>query len=162
MGCASARLLAMRLTRLICLGALAGTLVPAATAAAQVQPAGTGEPAYTNSAQNTQWFEWPAVSGAGAYKIRFDYYENNALKASPSYAMPNGGSNVWANWSGVASLQHGGQYGRGHRDEGDRRDRGARAHADTDAEPHALALAEPVAEPDAVSDAGARPARRRG
>jgi PKD repeat protein len=111
MGCASARLLAMRLTRLICLGALAGTLVPAATAAAQVQPAGTGEPAYTNSAQNTQWFEWPAVSGAGAYKIRFDYYENNALKASPAYAMPNGAVNVWANWSGVATLAHGGQYG---------------------------------------------------
>ena len=100
----------MRLTRLICLGAIAGTLVPAATAAAQVQPAGTGEPAFTNSAQNTQWLEWPATSGADAYRIRFDYYENNALKASPSYDMPNGGS-IWVNWSGVATLQHGGQYG---------------------------------------------------
>src|ERR1051325_1380395 len=110
MDAARARLLAMRLTRLICLGAIAGTLVPAATAAAQVQPAGTGEPTYTNSAQNTQWFEWPAGSGADAYKIRFDYYENNTLKASPTYTMTNGGTNVWANWSGVAPLQHGGQY----------------------------------------------------
>jgi hypothetical protein len=43
--------------------------------------------------------------------VRFDHYENNALKASPSYTMTNGASNVWANWSGVATLQHGGQYG---------------------------------------------------
>jgi PKD repeat protein len=100
----------MRLTRLICVGAVAGTLVPAATASAQVQPAGTGEPAFTNSAQNTQWFEWPATSNADGYRTQFSYYENNTLKASPTYDMPNGGS-VWANWSGVANLQHGAQYG---------------------------------------------------
>src|ERR1700754_4210257 len=83
-----------------------------ATASAQVQPAGTGEPAYTNSTQNTQWFEWPATSGADAYRVRFDYYENNTLKADPTYNPPtaNAGS-VWANWSGVATLQHGAQYG---------------------------------------------------
>lgn len=81
-----------------------------ATASAQVQPAGTGEPAFTNSAQNTQWFEWPATSGADAYRIRFDYYENNTLKTAPTYNQPNGGS-TWANWSGVATLQHGRQYG---------------------------------------------------
>ena len=62
--------------------------------------------------QNTQFFEWPATSGADAYRVRFDYYENNTLKASPvvNCANANSGSN-WANWSGVATLQHGGQYG---------------------------------------------------
>ena len=47
-------------TRLICLGALACAAALAQPAAAQVQPAGTGEPLFTNSAQNTQFFEWPA------------------------------------------------------------------------------------------------------
>ncbi|HET6547699.1 MAG TPA: PKD domain-containing protein [Solirubrobacter sp.] len=75
-----------------------------------MQPAGTGEPAFTNSTQNTQWLEWPASSGVDAYRIRFDYYENNTLRTSPTYPMSNGGSS-WANWSGVATLQHGGQYG---------------------------------------------------
>src|SRR5688572_3790194 len=100
----------MRLTRILCLGALACAAAVAEPAAAQVQPAGTGEPAFTSSAQNTQWFEWPATSGADGYRIRFDHYSNNALTANPSYPMSNGGT-VWANWSGVATLQHGGQYG---------------------------------------------------
>src|SRR5881628_3139975 len=84
--------------------------VAAQPAGAQMQPAGTGEPAYTNSAQNTQWFEWPATSGADAYRGRFSYYENNALKGAPVVGLANGGTG-WANWSGVATLQHGGQYG---------------------------------------------------
>ena len=102
----------MRRIALLCLTAAACAAAVAGPASAQVQPAGTGEPAYTNSAQNTQWFEWPATSGADAYRIRFDYYENNTLKASPVVNLPNAnsGSN-WANWSGVATLQHGGQYG---------------------------------------------------
>jgi hypothetical protein len=100
----------MRLTRIICLGVLVCAAAVAEPAAAQVQPAGTGEPAFTNSAQNTQWFEWPATSGADAYRIQFRHYENNTEVASPTYDMPNGGT-VWANWSGVRTLQHGGTYG---------------------------------------------------
>jgi PKD repeat protein len=101
----------MRLTAtLLCLGAFACAAVLAEPASAQVQPAGTGEPAFTNSQQNTQWFEWPAVQGADAYRIRYDHYANNTLKASPTYDQDNGGSG-WANWSGVATLQHGAQYG---------------------------------------------------
>jgi plastocyanin len=98
--------------KFLLLGTVACALGVAQPAAAQVQPAGTGEPAYTNSAQNTQWFEWPATSGADGYKVRFDYYENNALAANPADEdAPNGASNVWANWSSVKALQHGGQYG---------------------------------------------------
>src|SRR3954452_22391350 len=102
----------MRRIAIICLAALVCGAATAGPASAQVQPAGTGEPAYTNSAQNTQWFEWPATSGADAYRVRYDYYENNVLKASPTVnaASVNSGSS-WANWSGVAPLQHGGQYG---------------------------------------------------
>ena len=102
----------MRRIALLCLTVAACAAAVADSASAQVQPAGTGEPAFTNSAQNTQWFEWPATSGADAYRVRYDYYENNTLKASPVVNLPNAGSgSSWANWSGVATLQHGGQYG---------------------------------------------------
>jgi plastocyanin len=102
----------MRPTTILCLAAALCVAAVADPASAQVQPAGTGEPAFTRSAQNTQWFEWPASSGADAYRVRFDYYENNTLKASPLVNQPtaNAGS-AWANWSGVATLQHGAQYG---------------------------------------------------
>jgi hypothetical protein len=97
--------------KLLILGTVACALGAAQPAAAAVQPAGTGEPAYTNSQQNTQWFEWPSTSGIGSYSVRYDYYENNTLVANPVVSSPNGASNVWANWSGVRNLQHGGQYG---------------------------------------------------
>ncbi len=97
--------------RLLLLGTVACALGAAQPAAAQVQPAGTGEPLFTNSAQNTQWLEWPATSGADGYRVKFDYYENGSLVANPTYDMPNGASNQWVNWSGVKALQHGGQYG---------------------------------------------------
>ena len=71
-------------TRLICLGAVACAVALAQPAAAQVQPAGTGEPLFTNSAQNTQFFEWPAQgAGIDAYRVQYRYYANNAEVASP-------------------------------------------------------------------------------
>ncbi len=100
----------MRRTAILSLGAIACALLMAQPASAQVQPAGTGEPAFTNSAQNTQWFEWPASTAYDAYRIRFDYYENSTLGVNPTVNTSIGGT-VWANWSGVKTLQHGGQYG---------------------------------------------------
>ena len=84
----------MRRIAILCLGAVACAAATAGQASAQVQPAGTGEPLYTNSAQNTQWFEWPASQGADAYRIRYDYYENNALKASPTVNAPSANSGI--------------------------------------------------------------------
>ena len=102
----------MRRTAILSLGAAICALVLAGPASAQVQPAGTGEPLFTNSTQNTQWFEWPASQAADAYRIRFDYYENNTLKPpSPTVTASKAGGSMWANWSGGAALQHGGQYG---------------------------------------------------
>jgi plastocyanin len=99
-------------TRLICLGAVACAVALTQPAAAQVQPAGTGEPLFTNSAQNTQFFEWPAQgAGIDAYQVQYRYYANNAEVASPTVNYGTGAGNTWANWSGVANLQHGGQYG---------------------------------------------------
>ena len=99
-------------TRLICLGAVACAVAMAQPAAAQVQPAGTGEPLYTNSAQNTQFFEWAAQpNGIDAYQVQYRYYANNAEVASPTVPYGTGAGNTWANWSGVAALQHGGVYG---------------------------------------------------
>jgi PKD repeat protein len=102
----------MRRTAILSLGAALCALALAGSASAQVQPAGTGEPLFTNSAQNTQWFEWPAIPAAEAYRIRYDYYTNNTLGISPTITLPNvNAGSSWANWSGVAALQHGGQYG---------------------------------------------------
>ena len=99
-------------TRLICLGAVACAVALAQPAAAQVQPAGTGEPAFTNSATNTQFFEWPAQgAGIDAYQVQYRYYANNAEIASPTVNFGTSAGSTWANWSGVANLQHGGQYG---------------------------------------------------
>lgn len=85
----------MRRNALILLGALVCAAVMAGPASAQVQPAGTGEPLYTNSTQNTQWFEWPATSGIDSYRVRFDYYENNTLIANPTQnPAPNGATGV--------------------------------------------------------------------
>jgi hypothetical protein len=62
----------MRRTAIFTLGAAICALALAGPASAQVQPAGTGEPLFTNSTQNTQWLEWPASQAADAYRIRFD------------------------------------------------------------------------------------------
>ena len=91
--------------------AVAVAAVAPASASAQVQPAGTGEPAFTRSAQNTQWVEWPATSGADGYRLRADYYANNALVNNYTVDANPAGGNSWLNWSGVATLQEGGQYG---------------------------------------------------
>jgi PKD repeat protein len=102
----------MRRTAILSLGAALCALALTGSASAQVQPAGTGEPLFTNSTQNTQWFEWPAAQGVDAYRIRYDYYTNNTLGISPIVNLPNlNAGSSWANWSGVAALQHGGQYG---------------------------------------------------
>ncbi len=90
---------------------LAAAVLAPASASAQVLPAGTGEPAYTRSAQNTQWVEWPAVSGADAYRIRASYRRDTVEVADPTYDVALSASNYWLNWSGVAALEHGRSYG---------------------------------------------------
>src|SRR5215203_6511752 len=93
--------------KLLILGAVACVLGSAQPAAAQVQPAGTGEPLYTNSAQNTQFFEWPAQpQGIDAYQVQYRYYANNAEVSLPTATYGTGAGNTWANWSGVTALQH--------------------------------------------------------
>ena len=81
-----------------------------ATDAAAIQPAGNGEPAYTNSQQNTQFFEWSAESGIDARRIRLSYSENDASKGTATTDVGTGGGSMWADWSGVATLQHGSKY----------------------------------------------------
>jgi hypothetical protein len=89
---------------------LTAALAAAGPAAADVVPEGTGEPAYTNSTQNTQWFRTTVPSGTGAYRLRVSYYANNALVKEETVNNVSSGV-FWANWSGVATLLHGGQYG---------------------------------------------------
>ena len=77
---------------------------------AQVSPTGTGEPAFTRSAQNTQWVEWPAVSGR-CVRIRASYLRDTVQVADRTYDIAASASNYWLNWSGVATLEHGRSYG---------------------------------------------------
>ena len=89
---------------------LAAALAAAGPAAAEVVPEGTGEPAYTNSTQNTQFFRVTVPSGTDDYRVRYSYYANNALVNEVTINGATAGV-TWANWSGVTNLQHGGQYG---------------------------------------------------
>ena len=89
---------------------LAAVLAAAGPASAEVIPEGTGEPAYTSSAKNTQWFRVTVPTGIGAYRLRYSYYANNALVNEVTVNNVTSGV-YWADWSGVATLQHGGQYG---------------------------------------------------
>ena len=84
-------------------------LVAAAPASADVTVEGTGEPAYTNSTQNTQWIRWQAPADADAYRLHARYYANNVQVSEVTWSVPMSGTS-WLNWSGVATLQHGGQY----------------------------------------------------
>jgi hypothetical protein len=70
--------------KLLIVGTVACALGAAQPAAAAVQPAGTGEPAYTNSQQNTQWFEWGSTSGIGGYRVRYDSCASRSTCSSGS------------------------------------------------------------------------------
>jgi plastocyanin len=89
---------------------LAASAVLAVPASAQVQPAGTGEPAFTNTTTNRQFFEWPAKPGADAYRVRFSWYKDNVLvhEATADYG-PSAGS-AWADWAGLPALVEGSKY----------------------------------------------------
>jgi hypothetical protein len=85
-------------TLTVCLAALALT---AADASADVVVAGTGEPAFTNSANNTQWVEW---SNNGAYRVEFHHVVNGgATKVDGPYNVASTGSTS-VNWSGIAGV----------------------------------------------------------
>ena len=93
----------LRLALTACLATLAVT----ASAHADVIVSGTGEPAFTNSTTNTQWFEW---SNTGAYKIEFGYaIDAVQTKLEGPYTVAQKGT-MWANWAGVATLQEGKTY----------------------------------------------------
>lgn len=85
--------------------------VTAASASAAVQPAGTGEPAFTNSTQNTQFFEWGSPgSGIDAYRLVYSYYRDDVLVTTVTQnGVPLSGSS-WASWAGVATLEEGRKY----------------------------------------------------
>ena len=95
---------------LIPLCAFVAALAVAGPAAAEVTPEGTGEPLYTSSTQNTQWFRTTVPSGSAAYRLKVSYYANNSLVHQETVNSVSSGV-FWVNWSGVASLDHGGQYG---------------------------------------------------
>jgi hypothetical protein len=89
---------------------LAACAALTAPASAQVQPAGTGEPAFTNTLTNRQFFEWPASPGADAYRVKFSYYKDNALVTDVTQTYGATSGTAWADWAGVATLVEGSTY----------------------------------------------------
>jgi len=86
-------------------------LAAAGPAAADVTVEGTGEPAYTNSTNNTQWIHWQRPEGADAYRLHARYYRNNVQVSEVTWPVSEGTGTAWLDWNGVATLEHGSQYG---------------------------------------------------
>ncbi len=91
--------------------ALAAVGFTAPGARAEVIVKGTGEPAFTSSANNTQWVEW---SNNGPYRVEFHHHVNGgtAVVDGPYNVASTGSTSV--NWSGIAGtslpLQEGSTY----------------------------------------------------
>jgi PKD domain len=88
----------------------AACLAVAGPAAAEVIPEGTGEPAYTNSAQNTQFIRWQNATGYDGYRIHAVYYRDNVQVHDLRANVSMSGGTMWLDWAGVATLEHGRQY----------------------------------------------------
>ena len=85
-------------------------LAVAGPAMAGVTVEGTGEPAYTNSTNNTQWIRWQAPEGNDGYRLHARYYRDNVQVNEVTWTVGASGT-AWIDWSGVATLEHGRQYG---------------------------------------------------
>ena len=100
--------------KLLCsLAALAAIALTAAVpASAEVIVEGSGEPAFTNTTTNTQFFRWQN-SQYDAYRLTYLYLENNVQKTyfNSGNVNVNGGTG-WADWIGVVNgLIEGRTYG---------------------------------------------------
>jgi plastocyanin len=87
--------------------ALAASTAPAS---AGVSVAGTGEPLFTNSTQNTQWVSWQAPQSVEAYRLRIRYYRDNVEVGSPVVVPTGLSGTAWMDWDGVATLEEGKTY----------------------------------------------------
>ena len=85
-------------------------LAVAGPAMAGVTVEGTGEPAYTNSTNNTQWIRWQAPEGIDGRRLHARYYRDNVQVSEVTWTVPASGT-AWIDWNGVATLEHGRQYG---------------------------------------------------
>ena len=81
----------------------------AAPAWAETQVAGTGEPAYTKSTQNTQWISWQSPGGVDGYRLHVVYYKDN-VQVHELRAPVGVSGTMWANWSGIQTLTEGSTY----------------------------------------------------
>lgn len=85
----------------LCLTAALLTLTVTASARADVIVAGTGEPAFTNSASNTQWVQWSAT---GNYKIEFQHIvDGGPAKVDGPYPVAKTGTTS-VNWAGIPGV----------------------------------------------------------
>ncbi|HMJ02877.1 MAG TPA: PKD domain-containing protein [Conexibacter sp.] len=85
-------------------------LAAASPAMADVTVEGTGEPAFTNSADNTQWIRWQAPAGSDAYRLHARWYRDGAQVTETTWPVSGSGDVTWLNWTGVAALEHGRSY----------------------------------------------------
>ena len=101
------RTLLMTLTVALC------AIAPATVARADVYVAGTGEPAFTNSAGNTQWVNWSGSATYDSYKLEYDMTDNSVFASTQTTGpmTPDGAGTAWVSWDGVRTLVEGHTYG---------------------------------------------------
>ena len=83
--------------------AVVATLTLSAPAGAVVYIDGTGEPAFTNTTTNTQWFRWQGSSAFEQYRIEADYYvgTDNVKHENGGLVAPNGSGTFSLGWQSV-------------------------------------------------------------
>lgn len=80
------------------------------TASADVEVAGTGEPAFTKSTQNTQWVSWDSPSGSDAYRLHITYIKDSVQVSQFTLDAELSGGPMWINWADIAAVEHGHSY----------------------------------------------------
>ena len=89
---------------LLALACAAGLLAVPATATADVEVDGTGEPAFTSSSNNTQFVAYGAPSGSDAYRLTAVYLRDGVEVRRETIDTTRLSGSLWLNWSDVVPL----------------------------------------------------------
>ena len=89
---------------LLALATAVGLLGLPATASADVEVHGTGEPAFTSSSNNTQFVAYEAPSGSDAYRLTVVYSRDGVEVGRETVTAEQLKGSMWVNWSNIVPL----------------------------------------------------------
>ncbi|MDX6587100.1 MAG: hypothetical protein QOI31_1573 [Solirubrobacterales bacterium] len=105
----------MLLRRFAGIAVVAASMLAPASALADVDVAGTGEPAFTKPGPtntNTQWYSYDVPGGSDGYKLEVTYFKDGVEVnqfTTPDLGL-SGATNQWVNWNGIQTLEEGHAY----------------------------------------------------